>query len=263
MGEITTEPGLCRVRVADRHQLAYIGQTGRGLRERVGTLARGTLAAEMPFNDPHTAAPKLWSYRAAEGLEYEASVTACGLAKNDRMGLGCYLVWQYRLEAGASPLCNFGRLHPRYVTSANRSTGRCGRRLNDDEPDNDGGPSVPALALAGVPDGPDWMGLSWSAWAPLTMVGIRGAPVGPGVYRIRAEDRLFYIGQSGTLAARLRAHADRSDWSEHATYSFASLATDSTATQLLEVENDLIAGYFAHTGCAPVMQFGQEPAPAD
>jgi hypothetical protein len=103
MRAIPAGPGLYRVRVAGRDQLAYVGQTGRGLRERVGMLARGTLAAEMPFNDPHTAAPKLWSYRDAEGLQFEVSATECDLPRNDRMGLECYLVWQYRLEAGASP----------------------------------------------------------------------------------------------------------------------------------------------------------------
>jgi hypothetical protein len=39
---------------------------------------------------------------------------------------------------------------------------------------------------------------------------------------------------------------------------------DYTSTQLLEVENDLIAGHFAQTGHAPVLQFGQESvAPVD
>jgi hypothetical protein len=194
---ITSCPGLYRVRVVGRSQLAYVGQTGRSLRERVAMLTRGVLAAEMPFNDPHTAAPKLWSFRDAEQLEYEVSVTACDLPKNDRMGLECYLVWRYRLEVGSSPLCNFGRLHPRYITSANRSTKRRGRRLRDDEPNNDSGPSVPPLALCGAFDTADWMGLAWSVWAPLTRAGLK-APSCPGVYRIRSDgEPLLYIGQSG------------------------------------------------------------------
>src|SRR4051812_24404085 len=65
--------GVYRVRVAGRDELAYVGQTGRGLRERIVALMRQTLSAEMPFNDPHTAAPKLWSYRDADGCGYEAS----------------------------------------------------------------------------------------------------------------------------------------------------------------------------------------------
>jgi hypothetical protein len=48
-----------------RHQgdgptrLTYIGQTGRGLRERLLSLAAGANAEDCPFNDPHTAAPHL------------------------------------------------------------------------------------------------------------------------------------------------------------------------------------------------------------
>ncbi len=264
MRTLTAVSGLYRVRVVGREQLAYIGQTGRNLRERVAMLARGTLAAEMPFNDPHTAAPKLWSYRAADRLEYEASVSPCDLPKNDRMGLECYLVWRYRLETGASPLCNFGRLHPRYTTSANRSTGRRGRRLNADEADNVSGPSVPPLVLSGAPDAADWMGLPWSAWAPLTAVGLNGAPGGAGVYRIGDGTGPLYIGQSGALVARLRGHARAAGWPGPVSYSLVHFPAGHTSTQLLEVENDLIAGYFAHTGHAPAMQFGQEAvAPAD
>lgn len=223
-------------------------------------LVRGTLAAEMPFNDPHTAAPKLWSYRDAEKLGYEVSVTACDLTKNDRMGLECSVVWRYRLEAGSSPLCNFGRLHPRYVTSANRSTGRRGRRLSDGEPDNSGGLSRLPLSPSGTPDSLDWMGLAWSVWKPLTTVGLAGVVSGPGVYRIRVESELLYIGQSGALASRLRTHRHSAGWPGPVSYSLATTPTGYTSAQLLEAENDLIAGYFAHTGHAPAMQFGQEAA---
>jgi hypothetical protein len=37
----------------------YIGQTGRGLRERLQGLAAGANGTEAPYNDPHTAAPHL------------------------------------------------------------------------------------------------------------------------------------------------------------------------------------------------------------
>jgi hypothetical protein len=263
MRTITKEPGLYRGRVAGAPRLAYVGQTGRDLRDRVSSLARGALAPEMPFNDPHTAAPKLWSYRVADRLEYEVSVAECALPKNDRMGRECELVWRYRLEAGASPLCNFGRLHPRYVTSGNRATRQRGQRLTDHEPNNDGGPSVPALALFGTPDGPDWMGLSWTVWAPLTAKGVMGVPAGPGVYRIRSDLGVLYIGQSATLGARLRTHARRDDWPGAVDFSVSQLPLGYTPTQRLEVENDLIAGHFAQVGHSPPMQFGQETAPAD
>src|SRR5262245_13386774 len=85
-----------------------------------------------------------------------------------------------------------------------------------------------------------------------------------GGYRIRADaEQLLYIGQSGELVARLRSHARLADWPGPVSYSLATMPAGYTSTQLLEVENDLIAGYFAHTGHAPTMQFGQEAAPAD
>jgi hypothetical protein len=57
--------GLYRIRISGQPALAYIGQTGRDLRQRLGDLRRNTLAATMPFNDPHTAAPSLWAWRDA------------------------------------------------------------------------------------------------------------------------------------------------------------------------------------------------------
>ena len=73
---LPTSAGIYRVRVRGQNQLAYIGQTGRNLRERLSDLRRNTLAIEMPFNDPHTAAPSLWAWRDAEGYEYECSAFA-------------------------------------------------------------------------------------------------------------------------------------------------------------------------------------------
>ncbi len=122
-------PGLYRVRLKGHEQLAYVGQTGRTLRERLLGLRRHTLADEMPFNDPHTAACRLWSYRDAENFEYECSAAPVDLSKPDRMALECFLIWRYRQEVGGSTLCNFGRLHPQYQPSRNRSTGIRGERL--------------------------------------------------------------------------------------------------------------------------------------
>lgn len=55
--------------------LVYVGQTGRSLRERLSSLRRHELSPEMPFNDPHTAAPLLWALRHAEYVNFECSAT--------------------------------------------------------------------------------------------------------------------------------------------------------------------------------------------
>src|SRR5215831_14162310 len=71
---IWAAPGLYRIRrVGDDRALAYIGQTGRLLRERLAQL-RGVYRDEMPYRDPHTAAPTLWALRDRDQCDFEASV---------------------------------------------------------------------------------------------------------------------------------------------------------------------------------------------
>ena len=70
--------GLYRIRRIGRDDLDYIGQTGMGtmtLRKRLAML-KGIYAAEMPYRDPHTAAPGLWALRHESGCDFEASVVA-------------------------------------------------------------------------------------------------------------------------------------------------------------------------------------------
>jgi len=69
--KIETDPGFYRVRHRDRDGLEYIGQTGRSARGRVGALARNVFADEMPYRDPHTAAPCLWAVRDRYGPALE------------------------------------------------------------------------------------------------------------------------------------------------------------------------------------------------
>jgi hypothetical protein len=115
----THNSGVYRIRIAKEPCLAYIGQTGRNLRERGRTLALRTLDTPMPFNDPHTAAPNLWAWHDAAGYQFECSVASNHLNDAERQILECYLLWQYRLEKGESTLCNHGRFHQEYRKSRN------------------------------------------------------------------------------------------------------------------------------------------------
>ena len=252
---IPNSAGLYRIRVSGQARLAYIGQTGVSLRRRLANLMLQTLADEMPFNDPHTAAPGLWAYHDAEGLQYEAAAAECSIPKNERMALECYLLWQYRQEYHQSTCCNFGRLHSRYISSRNQSSKIRGRLLPEDGPDNGMGVSIDALTMHGNPDSPDWMNLSWSSRRPLLRSEIRTIQAVGGVYAISADsERLLYIGETKNLRRRLQDHC-KPVW-EGANFSYVAFPAY-TDTQLLEVENDLIAGYFAHTQKAPVFQFGE------
>jgi hypothetical protein len=230
--------------------------------ERARALIQGTLAAEMPFNDPHTAAPRLWSYRHAVGMRFEVSAAAIELPKRERLALECRLIWLYRRERGQSPLCNFGRMHPRYLPPRNRKTGHRGRRLLDGEPDNDGGASVPPLPLVGEPATAGWLGLTWSPARPLRIEEVTGA-LGPGVYRIGVGGEVVYLGEASVLGARLRQHCG-ADWGAgQAWFSYARLAGATRKAQRLEVENDLIGAFVSQMGRLPRAQFFAEETPAE
>jgi hypothetical protein len=156
---ISNSAGLYRIKVHGSDALAYIGETGRSLKGRVGDLRRGILATDMPFNDPHTAAPNLWAWRVESGYEYEVSVTPSPLGRRERKALECFLLWQYRLGNGRSTLCNHGHFHPLYTKSTNRSGNRRGTR-------RDGGAqliasttSMPPLRQHGDISSSEWMGL--------------------------------------------------------------------------------------------------------
>jgi hypothetical protein len=222
--------------------------------EKVGTGYQS--GGKSDATSVHGKRVQLWSYRDGDGIEFEASAAESTLSKYDRMGLECWLVWRYRQDKGRSTLCNFGRLHPRYVTSRNRSTGIRGRKLNPDEPDNTGGASVSPLARRGTSGSRDWMGLSWSDQMPMDKASVRAVRRGPGVYRLsNGTNGVVYVGQSLSLFARLRTHA-KVDWGAATTFSFATMPDDFTESQLLEVENDIIAGYFDEFRAAPFFQFG-------
>ena len=247
--------GVYRVRITDDDGLVYIGQTGRSLRERVRTLCLRTLDAEMPFNDPHTAAPNLWAWRQTHGYEYEVSVAEVDLPGTDRLALECWLLWQHRLETGESTMANHGRFHPQFTKSENRKSGRRGARLPDGQINPAGGPSLPPLEANGQPTSPDWMGLHWTETAPLATERLSDAPQSPGVYRIIQDAQVVYVGESGDLRARLRTHAR--NWKSAASCSWIETPHASLVHQRHELENDLIGGFFSEHGHCPTRQFGQ------
>jgi len=255
--QLPTDSGVYRIRIVEEPYLAYIGQTGRNLRERVRTLALRTLDTLMPFNDPHTAAPNLWAWHDAKGYQFECSVASTHLSDAERQILECYLLWQYRLEKGESTLCNHGRFHQRYRKSRNRSTGDRGGSLPMGEVNPAGGPSMVPLPMHGKPVDRDWMKLEWSESKPLTRTHIRAFSKGMGLYKVLSNDRIatHYIGQSTNLQNRLMSHALR-DWPADPLFACSLITTPVPDYQLHEWENDLI-GFFWQNDPALMFQFSR------
>ncbi len=260
-------PGLYRIRSVQTGRMLYVGQTGRTLKERLGAL-KGVYGELMPYSDPHTVGPALWAHRIDTGETFEVSVAVLEVDKADRMGREALEVTKQRIIDGYSPAYNFGRMPYGWIKSTGNNrqlieTGKRsrGRRMTAEElaaaaPD----PSVPPpVTIDGDVRAADWMGLEW-----------READRSPpgrddvGVYRIAASryGPLDYLGQ-GLIAARGSAHA--TSWlTELAAEGSAGrpdrmwdwVGLDLTARQLLEVENDLIAGHVVVFTRPPRVQFG-------
>ncbi|MEZ2661650.1 GIY-YIG nuclease family protein [Aneurinibacillus aneurinilyticus] len=250
-------PGLYRIKPVDINKLAYIGQTGRNLRERViGHLAKHAMLEEMPFNDPHTAAPSLWAWRDAEGMKFEFSVAQVQLPDREREALECYLLWQYRLEAGESTMCNHGRFHPQYIKSSQKKQLRQGYRLPAEEQNPAGGASMSPLHMHGEPIDNDFMGLVWSELQPL-LTTKQVIAEKKGIYKIldAITGELLYVGESQNLRQRIPNHK-RKPWGHYEpVFSYVIQLDDILPYQLKELENDLIGAWYLITGKGPVFQF--------
>ncbi len=262
---IPKQPGVYRVKPIDSELLMYIGQTGRTLHQRLNELRTNSLKNQMPFNDPHTAAPSLWAWRDATGMDFECSAAPFAPNKIDdplrerreREGFECYLLWQYRLEHGSSTLCNFGRFHPNYIKSTDISKNKRGGRCPEGKINPAGGPSLPPLPMHGKPSDEDWMNLNWTKLRRLSSYSASNVDSSPGLYKILNPftHQVIYIGQSNNLKIRLQSHA-RKNWGEDdIRFSWCTQPHTILPHQLKEFENDLIGGYYSLSGSIPVYQF--------
>ena len=264
---LPTSAGLYRVRRADNGMIVYIGQTGRNLRQRLRMLV-GTYAIEMPYNDPHTAAPGLWALRHRDACDFEVSTLVLDGDRPSILGMEALAITLRRLETGTSPELSFGGMPAGYLKSSqnNARLVAAGKRFRGG-PDRATSAPTPSRPVPGPIDGSPvaagWAGLAWSAWVPAS--DARTLPArATGLYRLRrpAADSLTYIGQ-GQVGGRVRAHLSKAQQPGHAQQaaftgslelSWVDLP-DLPRRTLLEYENDLIAGHVLTHGRQPVAQF--------
>lgn len=259
LDSFTTDPGLYRVRHPDYEGLVYIGETGRSVSGRVHALARGAYADEMPFRDPHTAAPTLWAIRDRNGrpLEISGATPSTATNKQSRKAREAALIAQHRREIGHSPTANFGRIIDGYRQSSYSRDGLVGGPLPDGETEANAEPGVGPLPWtdAETPRGDKWMGLDWTEFTALEDVST-AIPQTDGVYRFTHQtsaDGLYYIGESTNLRSRLYRH--RRNRTEPLTFSYATLPDHDAQHKRQEVETELIGAYWLATDNAPTEQF--------
>ena len=269
LGQLPATAGLYRVRAVDDALLAYVGQTGRSLRERVSAL-RGAFGREMPYRDPHTAAPAVWAWLHSVPGVLIVSVCPVDGEAPWRKALEAIVIAEHRQQHGVSPRWNFGRMPAGFrMSSANNSSlvvaGKRHRGASINE-------ILPAHAPSIAPKGPldqhvqadRWCGHHWGRWHPLDDQEIVAIPPGNGLYRIRGRsDQLVYIGE-GNVRGRLRTHAAKL---RHTLPQGAALASaaplecsavlnpDWLRHERLELETDLIAAHTIACAAPPAAQF--------
>lgn len=187
---IPAGPGLYRIRrTGGEPGLDYIGQTGRSLRGRLGQL-NGVYRAQMPYRDPHTAAPALWALRHRDGCDFEVAVIEVPGTAPERKALEATAITLFRIDSERSPTASFGRMPAGYRISSgnNAQLVAAGRRYHGGpDPAAPAGPaSAPVNGLPGAdPASANWMNWTWSPWAPISRAC--GSAAGIGLYRVRSS----------------------------------------------------------------------------
>lgn len=260
---VPRESGLYRIRATASEAILYIGQTGRSIRERLGSL-RGVYGEQMPYNDPHTAGPGLWAIRHRDGVDFEASFAVVTGDRVHRLGREALAISAVRVATGTSPTLNFGGMPSGYRKSTGNNSRllAAGQRRRGGPDDAIPGSSATAPVggpLRSPPTAANCLGLAWSPWDQAVT-----SPMARGVYRIRRPGGvdLLYVGQ-GQIGSRVRAHIAKGQRGEHrqaqhftgqTEVSWVGLEAMSTR-QLLEIENDLIASHVLVRGGPPTAQF--------
>jgi len=260
LSSISTDPGLYRVRHLDRDGLEYIGETGRSTRGRVRALARNVYSVEMPFRDPHTAAPCLWAVCDQDGSELEVSTVAPPRATDEqiRKGLEAAMIAVARRKMGESPTANFGRIVDGYTQSSYRKDGDVGGPLPDGETEvnAESGVGPTDWTSSEAVTAPDWMGLDWSE--PFRLRDrLDASPPDIGLYRIWFEGEappLAYIGESSNLSRRLYKH--ESTYGGDAFFSYVVRPDLDASHKRQEIETELIGAHMLRFEEPPITQFG-------
>ena len=260
---IPREPGLYRIRHqnADRPFLEYIGESGN-TRRRIQSLTRGVYTDEMPYRDPHTAAPCLWAVRHEDGPALDVSYTLPPNAKDDqhRKGLETALIALHRRATDRSPTANFGRIISGYKQSSYSYSDPPFKggilEANDEEPNAVCGIEPPTWQNWESPRAPEWMGLDWSDPCRLED-RLAATPPNNGLYRIWYADSdapLAYIGESSAIPSRLYTH--EKTFGGQALFAYVERIDLDAAHKRKEIETDLLGAYYLAIGETPPAQFG-------
>lgn len=252
-------PGIYRIRVVGEDRLAYIGQTGRCLRENLTRLREESGGKRVDPDSKHFASPCMFVYLKVKDAELE--VSTCPMPKipeEERLVTESFLLWNYRLEARESPLCNLKRFHDGFDMFIDPREGVKVRKLNADESRDNS--SISPLKYDQPFEAKDWMGLLWSEWVPLDKKAAKAEREELCFFRIAKQDmsELLLVDWTEDLGSTLAEHL-REKWSKKTVYSVAFRGLELPAAHVAELRNDMVAGYYMERSEAPVVQYKIKP----
>jgi hypothetical protein len=256
-----TLPGVYRIRHqgGELNRLVYVGQTGRSLRERLMSLARGANADECPYNDPHTAAPHLWLLQRLDGARFEFSCAAVGGNVQLLRGTEDMLLWQHRVQSGSSTIANYGRFYPGYARATNRwivrrnggrAPGQRAAPFTDGLARDDFSGSHPVLQCEASVLQAFW-------WQRIPLSEALSLPVEPAVYCLydHGAEEPIYIGETSILRARAVTHATTPWGVKEPWLAYMLLPAGTPKHVLRELESDLLGQHFWHSRRPPSAQY--------
>lgn len=246
-------PGIYRIRDPDKNTLAYIGQSGRCLRKNLEVLRDESSAKRVAPDSKHFASPCVFVYNKVKDVDVEVSTLSFKGNDPERLATECFLIWNYRHEAGSSPRCNLGKFHEGFEMTVD-DDGVKVRKLDVSEESDY--PSIAPLDHDEPFASEEWMGLRWTEWLPLDKKTVKAMDDEICFLRLADDgiNELKRVDHTESLKETLAGHL-KEKWSKKALFSISFRGLDLPPIHIAEIRNDLIAGYYLETSEAPTAQF--------
>lgn len=250
---IPEEPGVVRVSHTKVSGIHYVGHAEKDLRRRVRRLGYEMRKDEMPYRDPHTAAPCLWAMKNEVGGRFFVSWTG-EVPKSKVRGVKDAYITLYRIINSQSPTANFGRMYSGYSKSSGSDVGTQGKK--GEAPERKQPVKPPILSLenrAGVTDN-NWLGINWSSPTKFRSKRLGGLsysyPSQPGIFRIwkKDESQLEAVGTTHDLSARIPSLVSRDGSNRLISFKEWGFENES---ERREIESILVGAHYLATSINP------------
>jgi len=277
---IPQEPGIYLVSHASLSGVQYVGHSRTDLRDRIRRMGYSIDSDEMPYRDPHTAAPCLWAIAEEYDVDYRvcwASIDRIGddeeqssltstrtigelATVNELVGLKAAYIAGYRFVSRQSPTANFGYMIPGYEQSGPRSSGRRGGKLEHEAVE----PGMREETLSTWEEWDDvtsdsWMGFDWETYDLSDFED--PYPDAEGVFRIwqKGTNSLAQVGATTNIRNQV---LDAEIHDDGTMVSFDQRAIGDVSDRQA-IATDLVGAHYLAKDIVPTSSVTEEDLPVD